>query len=190
MSHSLTYLSSTVFKLSIGCRILQSQQLMDVLNLASSVTWSVSFLFRRMNKELFYLCLADKLDYLECCMILCCPELSLPFVPSLCHSLGRSWASDLNHWIPEFVPSSSAPFLNRIFDWIGYMSIPLEETSRKLIFGQILSLITRICFTLPNYKGKKVIYVTIFSKIQLTTRQARWYKKSTYNSGCLLFWLY
>ena len=38
-------------------------------------------------------------------------------------------------------------------------------------------------------KERKKIYVTItmFSKIQLTTRQAKGYKKTTYNSGCLLF---
>ena len=51
------------------------------------------------------------------------------------------------------------------------MSIPLEETSRKLICGQILSLITKVCYTLLNYNGKKILYVTIFSKIQLTTRK-------------------
>ena len=63
-------------------------------------------------------------------------------VASLCRSLGRSWALDLNHWILEFVPLSSAPFLNRIFDWNGYIFILSEETSTKQIFEQTLSLLT------------------------------------------------
>ena len=75
---------------------------------------------------------------LWCCLILCCLELSLPFVASLCYSLGRLWALDLNHWILAFVPSSSAPFLNRIFDWIGYMTIPSERRQlSKQIFKQL-----------------------------------------------------
>ena len=40
--------------------------------------------------------------------------------------------------------------MGHIMAWIGYMSIPLEETSRKLTFGQILSLITKVCFTLSK----------------------------------------
>ena len=37
-----------------------------------------------------------------------------------------------------------------------------------------------------NKSGKKMIYVTMFPKIQqlLATRQAKGYKKTTYNSGC------
>ena len=53
--------------------------------------------FDERIRNYFTFGLADKLDCPECCLILCCPELSLPFVANLCRSLGCSWALDLNH---------------------------------------------------------------------------------------------
>ena len=52
----------------------------------------VSCFVEQIRNSTFAFVLADKLYCPEYCLILC-----VPFVASLCRSLGRLWALDLNH---------------------------------------------------------------------------------------------
>ena len=82
--------------------------------------------------------------------------------------------------------------------WNGYMFILSEETSTKQIFEQTLSLVTvKFVFNVlrcQTTKGRKKYIRYNILQIRLTNyRNCEKYtkiSKTTYNSGCLLFWLW